>query len=78
MPGTVLVARACLIPAQKRLGRGAGGDELEQQVNQRLHADFQGSPLEEHLIRMESSMEEGTHPRNKYQQQRGVSGRRLQ
>lgn len=39
--GTVLVAGACLIPAQKRLGRRREGNELEQQVNQELHADFE-------------------------------------
>ena len=57
------------------LTRGWGGtgqgNELEQQVNQELCADFQGSCLKEHLSRMESSIEEGTYLRNKYQEQRG-------
>ena len=35
------------------------GNELEQQVNQELYADFQGSCLEERLVRMEGPIEAG-------------------
>ena len=58
-----------LIPAH------GGGNELEQHVNQELYADFQGSRLEERLVRMEGSIEAGTDLRNKYPEQSGDAGR---